>query len=87
MRAKANSAGRNVSDAGVSHPSGESHSPPTVSVNQNLPLVKFFQCQDIVVQRLTMHVDEALPGDVVCFQLRGQRLAPIDGTDLFHTQL
>lgn len=68
MRAKANSAGRNVSDAGVSHPSGESHSPPAVSVNQNLPLVKFFQCQDIVVQRLTMDVDEALPGDVVCFQ-------------------
>jgi UDP-N-acetylmuramoyl-L-alanyl-D-glutamate--2,6-diaminopimelate ligase len=68
MRAKANSAGRDVTNAGVSHASGESHSQLAVSVKQNLPLVKFFQCQDIMAQRWTMHVDEAGPGDVVCFQ-------------------
>lgn len=68
MRARANSAGRNVSDAGVSHHSDGSATRPVVSVKQNLPLAKFFQCQDVAVERLTMHVDEASPGDVVCFQ-------------------
>src|SRR5690606_6753272 len=44
MRARANSAGQNATDTGVSNQGGESHSRRVVSVKQNLPLVKFFQC-------------------------------------------
>ncbi len=68
MRARANSAGQNATDKGVSHQSGESHSRQAVSVKQNLPLVKFFQCQDVAVSRMAASVDDASPGDLVCFQ-------------------
>jgi UDP-N-acetylmuramoyl-L-alanyl-D-glutamate--2,6-diaminopimelate ligase len=68
MRSRANSAGRDVSSSDVSHQSDREHSTPAVSANQCLPLVKFFQCQDIVIDSLANCVETAKPGDVVCFQ-------------------
>mgnify|MGYP001220154982 CR=1 FL=1 len=68
MRARVNSAGRQDSDNHLSHSGGDADSQAVISVKQTLPLVKFFQCQDIAVQRLAARVDEAQPGDLVCFQ-------------------
>ncbi len=66
MRARSNSTGRDVSDSSVSNPA--SNSRVSVSAKQSLPMVKFFQCQDVAIGRLSLCVDEAAAGDVVCFQ-------------------
>lgn len=83
MRAESQSAGHNSngpqsqgvssnvpsSNVPASSDAGASDSTRTsLSVGQTLPLVKFFQCQDIVATRLSLAIDDAQAGDLVCFQ-------------------
>lgn len=48
--------------------SGNGNAGQRLSIKQLLPVAKFFQCQDIIVENLAAEIADAAAGDLVCFQ-------------------